>query len=494
VHLAGAREKAAAGRHALLAAERATQRAAFAHAAEMYDLALRVGVGDAQLLRERHAEAFALAWKPLSAAAAYMHAAASAAPARARELRMRAVEQWLIGGDLARGLGELEQLLRDAGTSTPKRGWSAVATMLLRRAQLRLRPYLRRRDRLTVADIDLLWSASLALAMIDAPLALGYHTRALLALAEIDDPVRLSRSLSIEGCVQAGSADFAKAERLIAETSRIAREHSLGDLYVRPARIVLAVQRGAWQAVLATANHDDRRQYTAWHNASRELYQAHCEWNLGRFAELELRCDRLLREARDRGDRFLELATSVSFAPLVGLVRDDPKRARAILQRGVQLLWRGGRGGYFHALAACAARFIHLYESDTERPLTEWIGPGSESLARRSHYGRVYLEFLGATEALAKHRTDPRRTLRARIERAIRRLARDVVPWAAPYGALLAFQLDRENRDARASAWSGFARFEIGHMLDILELAPDRLRARGVVRPDRFSRMLAPAL
>lgn len=500
-HLSRAGRRVEAAAHALEGAARACENGAFANAADLLALALESGVDDPQAVREQLAEMRMRAWQPLAAAAAFRAAAETAPPERARALLVRAAEQTLIGGDLAQGLDDLAAILRGAGVRVPRRRWSALATMLIRRAELRFRHVRIFRGRRPSADeIDLLGWASSTVMMIDAPLALGYHTRALLAILELDDPVRLARSLSTEACIQAATASLSEAERMIRQIEEICAEHEAAQGAQRPPKMVLGVQRGAWHDVIETGSRPGPT-ITAWHNASRELYLAHCEFNLGRFADLERRCDRGLHSAAERGDRWLELVTSVSFAPMVALVHDDVQRARAIIERGRELLWRGGRGGYLHALSACAARFADLYVGDHEGALAAWVGPGSDTIARKSHYGLVYLEFLGATAALgAMHRSGSSHQLRTRVRGAIRQLSRSPIPWAAPYAALLAAQLDPERRAAHlVAAREGFARFDIEHMVDVVDRvlepagsAAMRLEERGVVRVDRFVAMFVP--
>ena len=498
MHHAGAADAERAHHHASIAARAASDDLAYAHAAELYTIAIdHAPAADRPALLVHRADALAQAWRPLEAARAYSDAASHATAAEARALRMRAVEQSLLGGDLELGLDELARALGAAGIRTPRRAWSAMTSALFRRVRLRL-PRIRTLDGKPDPDtIDLLWSAALALAMIDALLALGFHSRALHLAHRLADPVRLGRSLSLEACIQAGSASFSEAERLIARADQLAGDHPIGRLHSRAAKIVLAVQRGDWEVGLSLAADDDRSHHTPWHNAARELYQAHCEYNLGRFVELGARSDRASHDVARRDDRFLELAMNVSFTPLVHLVRDDAARARDTIARGEELLWRGGRGGYFHALAAVASLFTDLYEGVYRRS-EAWRGPGSASIARRSHYGRVYLEFLGASVALGAWRGGASRGAETRVEKAIRRLARDPVPWAAPYAELLTAQRWhlRDHSDARdlalAAARAGFATFGCGHMNDVIDRSFGRLRERGVVRPDRFARMLAP--
>ena len=501
VHASGAGRREQALHHAQLAADAATASAAHAHAAELLAIAIaQAAPAQRQPLRVARARSLARAWLPAKAARAYADAAGGAG-SDARRLHVLAVEQWLQAGDLERGLAELGRALQAANIRPPRRALSAIGYALERRIQLRL-PRLRfRGPRLDAVDIDVLWTAASMLAMSDALLALGYHGRALRVAREVDDPVRLGRSLALEACIQAGTGSFAESARLCAAAERLVGDSPVAAFNVRGAHIVLEVQLGRWREALARAG-TEVADPNVWSNAAYQLYTAHCELNLGRFVELAERGDRVRRQIRDRDDRYLELALSVSFLPVIDLVRDEPRHARETIARGRQLLWRGGRG-YFHALAAIAELFIELYAGDHTRAFAIWRA-NDTLLARKSHYGRVYLTYLGACAALGMHRDGPRRETRGIVQRAIRDLARDPIPWAAPYGAVLRAQLAHLDhahpaRDrSLALARAGFAAFGAEHMVDLVDrridpAAETRLLLRGIARPATFSAMLLPA-
>jgi hypothetical protein len=239
----------------------------------------------------------------------------------------------------------------------------------------------------------------------------------------------------------------------------------------------------------------------------------HCEYNLGRLVEVAERCERARREASRRNDCFLELALGVSFCPLVHLMRDEVEQARLLVSDMGERVWHGGGGGYFHALHSVSALFVELYDR-RERRDTEKLPPFASALARRSHYGRVYLRYLDANLALAALRDFGKSAfgLKRRVRSSIRRLRRDPVPWAEAYAELLSAELAHLEglRDTclqrLAKARAAFVHFGSEHMVDVVDRAqllcqePDRvgeaearLRVRGVVRPDRFAAMLAPA-
>jgi hypothetical protein len=369
----------------------------------------------------------------------------------------------------------------------------------------------------TPEDVDALLGAAQSLAMLDALVALGYHAQALMLALKSDDPERLVRALSLESTIQAGSASFTQAERLIERADQLlSRTPSpMARLWRGGARLVLSVQLGQWREALEIGEQAaaDPAPRTAWMHAARELYVAHCEYNLGRFVELAERCDRARREASRRNDRFLELALGVSFCPLVHLMRDEVEQARSLVSDMGERVWHGGGGGYFHALHSVSSLFVELYDWHEARPVGR-LPPFASALARRSHYGRVYLRYLDANLALAALRNSGKGAfgLKRRVRSATRRLRRDPVPWAAAYAELLSAEVAHleGRRDAclqhLATARAAFVRFGAEHMVDVIDRArllceepgrvgeaEARLRVRGVVRPDRFAAMLAPA-
>ena len=521
VHWAGAGEGSRAFRYARTAGDQAVEGLAFAQAAELYALALDVAAESDEHhgLRVKRAHALVHAWRPLEAARAFMSAASSAGREERRGLRMRAVEQLLIGGDIDSGLVELAGALGERGISTPRTLPGRLLNALVARARLRFHrgpwSFLASAQG-TPEDIDALLGAGQALAMLDVLVALGYHAQASMMALRSGDPVHLVRALSLESTIQAGSASFSEAARLIEQVDELLLRtpSPMARLWRGGARLVLAVQLGEWSEGLDLGERaaTDPAPRTAWMHAARELYVAHCEYNLGRFLELAERWDHARREASRRNDRFFEIALGISFGPIVHLMRDEVDQARSLVDDMGKRVWHGGVG-YFHALHSVSALFVELYDRRDTHRLGK-LPPFASALARRSHYGRVYLRYLDANLALAALRESGRSSLslKRRVGAAIRSLRRDPVPWAGGYAELLSAELAHleGQHDAclqrLAGARATFVRFGSEHMVDVVDRArllceaPDRageaearLKGRGVVRPDRFAAMLAPA-
>ena len=140
-HYRGAGDAENASIQAGLAAGKAGAALAFDRAAFFYRQALalapavirRAGVG------EGLANALANAGRPAEAADAYLRAAAGASHPQRVELQRRGAEQFLIGGDIDRGLDLIRTMLAGLGMGMPRSPRSALLWLLWRRARLRWR-------------------------------------------------------------------------------------------------------------------------------------------------------------------------------------------------------------------------------------------------------------------------------------------------------------------------------------------------------------------
>ena len=193
-----------------LAAAKAQSALAFDRAAWFYRkaLALRPESPAAATWREGVAGALANAGQPAAAAESYLRAAADAVHPHRVELERRAAEQFLIAGDLDRGLDLTRAVLSGMGMRAPRTRRAALAWLLWRRARLRWRGFrfvpkpADAIDSDTLLRIDTCWSAATGLALVDFIEASEFNIRDLQMALDAGDSYRIARAMAIESAAR----------------------------------------------------------------------------------------------------------------------------------------------------------------------------------------------------------------------------------------------------------------------------------------------------
>jgi tetratricopeptide (TPR) repeat protein len=507
---------------------------AFDHAALLYRRALERkrwdGVQDSAL-RVQLADALANAGRGAEAAREYLAAAAHVAQSSSLELQRRAALQLLTSGHVDDGIATLTPVLEAVGTRLARTPSSALASMLLRRVQLRLRGlrFVERSASVIPADelqaIDIAWSVVIGLSIIDPIRGADFQTRSLLLALKAGEPSRVARALALEAGHLASTGDRSRAVDVLAKAERIATrvDDAYGRAIVQLARSAVSYFDQRWSDSLSAARQALGRLRQDCTGVTWEIdtATAFCLWSLtymGQIAELNQTCPGLLREARERGDRYLETNLSTQIMTLVRLAADAPDDARADLER-VMRSW--SQHGYHvqHHDALIAFIPLELYCRDAATAWTrldnEWSAFRWSFMSRIPIY-RTHMFQLRAycALAMAASRNDDARFLRI-ADHDARRLRREGDRWSLAFadyvdGIVAAMRKDPQTAVARLGAaitrfddlqaglHAAVTRTRLAGIVndtsadDLRKAADDWFTAQGVQHPARLAAAYAP--
>ncbi len=345
-HWAAAGEPARAATFARRAAEEALGTLDFDRAADLYRLALdlaRHEPADERALRVALGEALASAGRAAEAARELFAATEGAEPAAALELRRRSVEELLRGGYLEEGLAAIRAVLGEIGLRLARTPLRALASLLWRRAFLRLRG-LRWRERApseipqrVLTEVDICWSVAAGLAIVDSIGGADYQTRHLLAALRAGEPRRVVRALVTESGYLAAMGASRRAKAIAALGHDLAVR--LGDPYVLglsalERAFIASHSDNDWRTSLELFRECERlmqgRSGGGWEIDTAQLYACFDRLYLGQLGELARLVPAYLREAERRGDRYMSTNLRARLN-IVWLLRDRPDLAEADL-------------------------------------------------------------------------------------------------------------------------------------------------------------------
>lgn len=526
-HFEGGGELVHAGHHAVRAGDQAARALAFESAAQLYRRALAwlpADAPDAEHLRERLADALANAGLGADAAAEYRRAAQHAGPEHALELRRRAAEHLLRSGRVDDGIAALRDLLARVRVRMPRRPTEALASLLLRRAHVRIRGLAateRAEHTLAPADLfraDTLWVAAARLGPIDPIAAADFQVRHLLDCLALGEPFRVARALLAEAVFAAidGPRARRRVDALMARARPIVEriQHPYTAALLCFTEGLIAFQVGDFTSArdgLSRAADRFRRDCPGANHdrAVSERFALDSLVYLGELHELERRLPQLLEDAERRGDLYQAAELCTGLPNVTWLTRDRPDEARRRNQRGIEP-WPRGRfylQHYYHLLAGVN---IALYEGDGAGAFDTmevgWRGMRT-SLLLRIQAVRTEALFLRARAGLAAGGAHAR----AIAKQCAQQLARERVPWAPGLAdAIEAGLAMRAGKCDQALALLGRAEQTLAAAGAALVAAACRAHARrldggdeaeasgwlarcGVARPERFVGMLLPA-
>ena len=526
--------------YTVVAAERASRLFAFNRAAQLYRAAI-------ELTEPRHASAIDLtaklgdaltcAGRSIEAAEAYLSTArAMGSSPRALELRRRAAQQLLVAGSFERGLEEMRGVLAVVGLEPPSNTPGAIASMLVRRAHVRLRGLgfrPRREDEVPASAllrIDTCWAAVMGLGLVDVIRGADFQSRHLLLALRAGEPSRICRALSAEIAFSAAEGTSSRARTVMLldvlerQVEALGKPTTLHGMAVG-ARGIVAYLEGRFDEVAPLFAEAERLMAFEWTESTRwELDNARVlaygarAW-LGDIREMRECVPAFLEEGVARQNLHVVTHMSTGVHSIAWLAQGDADAALATLNTGIAD-WSHDRVSVPHVLDAFGRVQVHLYARDPARAYAlahdRWRST-SRAFLLRCQLLRVHMLSARSRAALALATRDEwnRDRLLREAEHDAVDLERERAGWAGALGALVHAGVARVRGDrtrSREKLDSAIAAFD-AMGLAIHEHAARRVRGalvggdegdaqialadawmteQTVVDPARMTEMLAP--
>ncbi|PSM31860.1 serine/threonine-protein kinase [Haliangium sp. UPWRP_2] len=338
----GAGDKPRAAGYALRAAEKAEAALAFDRAARLYQKALALAElhGEKlQSVRIRLAETLANANRSSEAARVFMAAAKGARGRLSYQLRFKAIDNFFRSGHMNEGYRTLGEVMSELGIYFPKTPREALAVMLVRRLQLKLRGLkFREVDPRTIAPEQALrLDACLCMAsQSGSDLLRGqeFAIRYLLLSLEAGDTARIAHGLFSEAMAHGSLGDFKRARTTLDLACTLVAKHNRPELNAHYLICfgILRFLEGQWKQStekLDAAHELVRNQCVGMEHLMTRARQARsCDlMYLGQLERLSLETPAYLKEAEDRGDQFETTNLRTQITPILCLMRDEPAQA-----------------------------------------------------------------------------------------------------------------------------------------------------------------------
>ncbi len=511
------------------AGDLSAERGAFDQAARHYGAALELGPlagEETSRLATRLGEALVNAGRGREAGEAFLRAAAHAGQDAALDLQRRAAEAFLRAGYVDEGMKALRIVAAALDLPVPRSAPTMLGRLALGRVRLALSrdrniEAPRSRDRRAELRADVCWSATTGLGVIYPLLSLHFQTLGLSLSQLTGDSYRMARAEALESAYLA-SVSGRIPEAALARTEELGRragsDHAMAvALACRGVALFSAGRVGAAIPWLDRASELLRERCTgvAWERGTATSYAIWGSWMAGDLGEVRRRLPIALREAEERGDRYLAANLRTSLGNTYWLLfDDDPARARSEADRAMAA-WSQREGFHLQHLLDAEARLLaDLYSGDPasahRRIRAAWLPARAAMLFQVKHL-RIFFTHLRVTTALSS--THGRASLGLlEAEWLVRKLEGEGAPWSsalalagravlrARYGdsnGARAFfdeastRLDREGFRAYAAA-ARLRRAELGgtHAEVEIERAEAWFRSHGVVVPRRAAALL----
>jgi serine/threonine protein kinase len=451
-HCLGAGEREQAAVYAVLAAKKATAALAFDRAAIFYRHALDLSWATGADLLELKAElgdALANAGRCAEAAHVFLDAAKEADIEKALEFQRRAAEKLLISGHIDEGLSVIRTVLGAVGMKIAKTPRHALVSILARRAQLRLRGlgFVERQaseiPESELQRIEIYWSVTTGLSMVDIIRATDFQTRHLLLALKAGEPYRIARALAVEAGYAAApggpgkerSAVFTEAAEAVAR--KVGHPHAIGLATMTAGAAAFCL--GQWKKAAELSERAEeilRDQCTgvAWELTNAQNFFLGSLLFLGEMGKISNRMPGLVAAAEERGNLYC-LAEMKTRTNVAWLVADEPDEAR---RQVLQAMQQWSRKGFFlqHYNAVYALSQVDLYGGDADRAFERITSKWPElarTLLLRVQVLRVEARHLHARSALmrAARRKEIKPSLKI-AERLADQIEREKMAWSEP--------------------------------------------------------------
>jgi len=360
IHFQAAGELETAARYAARGADRAAEALAFDRAASLYRLALELGVPSAPERRgllTRFGDALANAGRGPEAAEVYLSALDGSVESEALDLRRRAAEQLLRSGRIDEGMNQLRAVLLGIGESYPSSPAQALAALVLRRAEIRVRGLKfteRDKSQIPAAEftrIDVCYSAAKLVGVVDTISGALFQTRDLLLAMRAGEPSRVARALALEVayCCIGGGRSARRTEMLTRMSTELAERS--GDVHaqatVRMCDALACFLAGRWREGLLKAEQADavlRNNCTGvfWELSTCVFIATGALAYLGEMRELGARVFQSWREAQERGDLYAALNVCSGSQNMAWLLLESPEAAREVTGTAIRQWSRSG--------------------------------------------------------------------------------------------------------------------------------------------------------
>ncbi len=518
------------------AADRAVSGLAFNRAAGLFTRAIALTEDETArtALVIKLGEALSASGRGSEAARAFLDAVAGSTESEGLELTRRAAEQYLRAGHVDKGLESLDRVLEDVHMRLAETPGRALASLLWRRFQLKVRGLgfiARPAEQITDDErrrLDACWTVTVGLGVIDNIRAADFQTRHLLYALGSGDTSRICRAVASEAGFSStqGTPNTARTAMLLNRAQTMAGES--GDEYLQAYGLVIAgiaaYMEGRWAAALrlcreAEAALLENCSGVAWELGSARMTALWSLAYLGEMSELSRRVPELVRDAHDRGDMYVSTSVQTGLPNLVWLVRDKPERARAELENAIK---RWSRRGFHtqHYWDLLAETQIDLYRGEgmtALKRLDETWRPLKRSALLRVQTVRVESLYLRGRAAIRAAMADKSQStaLLGRAKADASKLGRERAAWASALATLLTGCVNAaEGRTSEAVARLETAALQCeatsmvlyarvadrarGRLLGgdegraLVTATDDWLRDQTIRDPERFAAMLAP--